>query len=234
MFKISHKFSRLIIISLLVILAFTIVTLPTVAQDDDNANVPLYTIQQGDTLQAIAQRFNTTVEALMRLNLITSPNYLQPGQVLIIPATGGTTPIDLSGTTRVHVVQPRENLVGIANFYNTTVEALMQANTLTNQNQLSIGQTLIIPPQGGTTVNQPTQVTTTQPTQVQVQQPVAPVVIVRQVINGRYTVQYGDTLLAISRSFGVDAWTIARANGIYNLNRIYAGQRLVIPGYGGY
>jgi LysM repeat protein len=44
-----------------------------------------------------------------------------------------------------------------------------------------------------------------------------------------YVVRWGDTLSAIARRFGVSAWAIAEANRITNLNRIYAGQRLVIP-----
>ncbi len=44
-----------------------------------------------------------------------------------------------------------------------------------------------------------------------------------------HTVQWGETLLGIARMYGVDAWSIARANGIFNMNWIYAGQVLVIP-----
>ncbi len=45
-----------------------------------------------------------------------------------------------------------------------------------------------------------------------------------------YTVQWGDTLYKIAAKFGVSAWSIASANHITNWNRIYAGQRLLIPG----
>lgn len=45
-----------------------------------------------------------------------------------------------------------------------------------------------------------------------------------------HVVQAGEMLLRIALRYGVDAWTIARANGITNLNHIYVGQRLVIPG----
>ncbi|MDY6874594.1 MAG: PA14 domain-containing protein [Chloroflexota bacterium] len=45
-----------------------------------------------------------------------------------------------------------------------------------------------------------------------------------------HVVQPGETLLRIALRYGVDAWTIARANGITNLNHIYVGQRLIIPG----
>jgi LysM repeat protein len=44
-----------------------------------------------------------------------------------------------------------------------------------------------------------------------------------------HVVAYGETLLSIARWYGVSPWSIAQANGIWNLNYIYAGQRLVIP-----
>jgi LysM repeat protein len=51
------------------------------------------------------------------------------------------------------------------------------------------------------------------------------------VAGGVHVVQRGEILYGIARLYGVDAWSIARANGITNINRIYVGQRLVIPGY---
>lgn len=46
-----------------------------------------------------------------------------------------------------------------------------------------------------------------------------------------YVVQYGDTLARIARRFGVNLYTLAQVNRIYNINLIYAGQVLVIPRY---
>jgi LysM repeat protein len=46
----------------------------------------LYTVQDGDTLSGLAERFSTTVEALIAANGIADPNSLQPGQTLIIPS----------------------------------------------------------------------------------------------------------------------------------------------------
>jgi LysM repeat protein len=52
-----------------------------------------YTVVRGDTLGAIARRFNTTVQAIASMNGIANPNLIFPGQVLRIPGTtGGTTP----------------------------------------------------------------------------------------------------------------------------------------------
>ena len=48
-----------------------------------------------------------------------------------------------------------------------------------------------------------------------------------------YVVQRGDTLGRIAARYGTTAWAIANANGIRNINFIWVGQRLVIPGSGG-
>ena len=50
-----------------------------------------YTVQRGDTLSAIARRFNVTLQALMSANNISNPNLIFVGQVLTIPGAGGTT-----------------------------------------------------------------------------------------------------------------------------------------------
>ncbi|RLC91039.1 MAG: hypothetical protein DRI79_03935 [Chloroflexi bacterium] len=44
-----------------------------------------------------------------------------------------------------------------------------------------------------------------------------------------HIVRRGETLYSIARRYGVDVWALARANGITNPNRIYVGQRLIIP-----
>ena len=46
---------------------------------------------------------------------------------------------------------------------------------------------------------------------------------------GNYTIQSGDTLSAIARRNGTTVAEIARANGIADVNKINAGDRLVIP-----
>ncbi|MFA5257247.1 MAG: LysM peptidoglycan-binding domain-containing protein [Opitutales bacterium] len=44
-----------------------------------------YTIQKGDTLSAIARRFDASVEDIRNANRITDPSRLMPGQVIFIP-----------------------------------------------------------------------------------------------------------------------------------------------------
>lgn len=44
-----------------------------------------YTVAPGDTLERIAQRYGTTVDAIVGMNNLSDRNVLQPGQKLIIP-----------------------------------------------------------------------------------------------------------------------------------------------------
>lgn len=46
-----------------------------------------HTVEQGDTLSAIARRYAVTVESLTRENGLSETAVLQPGQMLFIPAS---------------------------------------------------------------------------------------------------------------------------------------------------
>ena len=99
-----------------------------------------YVVKSGDTLYAIASRYGTTVDAIKRLNNLTS-NTLSVGQVLKIPSSnnGGNTENYVS-----YVVKSGDTLYAIASRYGTTVDAIKNFNNLTS-NTLSIGQVLNIP-----------------------------------------------------------------------------------------
>ena len=96
-----------------------------------------YTVKSGDTLYAIANKYNTTVDTLKSLNNLTS-NTLSIGQVLKLPGSSVST------DTNTYTVKSGDTLYAIANKYNTTVNDLKTLNNLTS-NTLSIGQILKIP-----------------------------------------------------------------------------------------
>ncbi len=66
----------------------------------------LYTVQVGDTLSSLAERFSTTVESLTAANGITDPNSLQPGQTLIIPSLLRTPVADTPAPTIIVTPSP--------------------------------------------------------------------------------------------------------------------------------
>lgn len=53
-----------------------------IAKGGSNATPASYTVKAGDTLSAIAKRYNTTVDALVRLNSIKNKNVIHVGQVI--------------------------------------------------------------------------------------------------------------------------------------------------------
>jgi LysM repeat protein len=114
-----------------------------------------YVVQPGDTLFRISLRYGVTVQALAQANNIANPNLIFAGQSLAIsggsntgstgggqtgtPPTGGNT----GGAT--YTVVAGDTLSKIARQFNTSVQALAQANNIANPNLIIIGQVLQIP-----------------------------------------------------------------------------------------
>lgn len=105
-------------------------------KDSFNNGKTTYTVQKGDSLWVIANKYGITTEELKSYNNLTS-NLLSIGQVLKIPQ-GKTS------TENIYTVKKGDSLWTIANRYNTTVEKIKVLNNLTS-NLLSIGQQLKIP-----------------------------------------------------------------------------------------
>lgn len=105
-------------------------------KDSSNNGEKTYTVQKGDSLWVIANKYGITTEELKSYNNLTS-NLLSIGQVLKIPQ-GKTSP------ENIYIVKKGDSLWTIANRYNTTVEKIKVLNNLTS-NLLSIGQQLKIP-----------------------------------------------------------------------------------------
>lgn len=105
-------------------------------KDSSNNGKTTYTVQKGDSLWVIANKYGITTEELKSYNNLTS-NLLSIGQVLKIPQ-GKTS------TENIYTVKKGDSLWTIANKYNTTVAKIKVLNNLTS-NLLSIGQQLKIP-----------------------------------------------------------------------------------------
>lgn len=58
---------------------------PEPTEAEEEAVQPTYRVRSGDTLSGIAERYDTTVRALVRLNDIDDPNEIRAGQRLKLP-----------------------------------------------------------------------------------------------------------------------------------------------------
>lgn len=94
-----------------------------------------YVIQSGDTLNAIAKKFNTTVDELVRLNNIKNPNLIYAGNKLKIKSTSNNAE---------YVVKSGDTLSAIAQKFNTTVDKLVKDNNIKNPNLIYPNQKLKI------------------------------------------------------------------------------------------
>ncbi len=121
-----------------------------------------------------------------------------------VPPPNGTPG---TGTTTVYVVKAGDDLKSIAARYGTTWQILAAVNGLSNANIIYPGQRLIIA-YSAPVPSQPAPV------------PSNP---------GTHVVKAGETLKTIGALYGVTPELIAAANGITNVNLIYAGQVLKIP-----
>lgn len=68
-----------------------------------------YTVVKGDTLTAIARKYNTTVSALVSLNHIKNPDYIVVGQVLIVSGTASTIAKNTTSKATIRVFGLQSN-----------------------------------------------------------------------------------------------------------------------------
>ena len=161
-----------------------ILKVPTESNEIDNDT---YTVKSGDTLYGIANKYNTTVDAIKDLNNLIS-NTLSIGQTLKIPSNS-----DSAVTTNTYTVVKGDTLYGIAQKFGTTVDELKTLNNLSS-NALSIGETLKVPNKDNVT----------------------------------YTVKLGDTLYSIAREFGTTVSAIIALNNLAT-TVLSIGQKLLLP-----
>ncbi|MBX3010106.1 MAG: LysM peptidoglycan-binding domain-containing protein [Caldilineaceae bacterium] len=114
-------------------------------------------------------------------------------------ASPATRPVTATAYA-VYTVQRGDTLSAIARRVGSTVPALVSLNRLSNANQISVGQTILIP--AATEDRGPT---------------------------SSYVVQRGDTLSALARRYQTTVGLLLWLNGIANPNQIRVGQTLLVP-----
>jgi membrane-bound lytic murein transglycosylase D len=159
-----------------------------------------HTVQRGESVSLIAQRYGTSVSTLSRANNLSRNYLIRVGQRLRIPVSGSSyvsfTPRTLTkeGEKMIYSVKRGDNLYVIAKSFNTTVQEIKDQNGL-KSNILRVGQKLVIQsgtPEGATS----------------------------------YLVQSGDTPYKIARQFGMNLNYLLALNGLSTRSKIYPGQQL--------
>lgn len=161
-----------------------------------------YTIQEGDILSNIANRFNTTVENLLRLNEGLDPDNLPIGEdICIVSKT--VQPVSCPYGSLPYNIKPGDTLASIASEFDTTPDALILLNPDIDPYNLQVGSRICIAQRFTPPPDCPTK--------------------------NYYVIRRGDTLSAIAGIFGVTVREILRINPGLNPNNLTIGQIICIP-----
>lgn len=134
----------------------------------------------------------------------------------------GPIPGDYAGKI-LHTVRSGDTVGELASLYGSSIEAITDANGLSDSVLIRVGQILIIPVKLAAPATSTPTPTSLAPAPTAVPVPTTSV----------YIVQTGDTLFRVAARFNTTASTLAQLNGITNINVIRVGQRLVVPTSGG-
>lgn len=175
-----------------------------------------YTVQPGDTVSTVAEKFGITSQELREINLLATDD-LQVGQVLRVPNAPGVTSEGLPTPTPepfVYTVQENDTLFSIALQFDVAPNDIVAANTLADPNNVFVGQELLIPGyQPGAAAGGGSGASTAAPG--------APAI---------HIVQAGEVLSVIAETYGVSLDELIAANRIADPNLVSPGTELVIPG----
>lgn len=94
-----------------------------------------YTIQPGDTISEIAEKFGVTTNTLLWENNLTAYHLIRPGDKLTILPTSGIH----------HKVAKNETIAKIAKKYGVEAESIIEFNKLASVDDIKVGERLLIP-----------------------------------------------------------------------------------------
>ena len=177
-----------------------------------NTNSATHKVSAGESLTAIARRYNISLHALAKENGLSVTDGVLIGQTLKLSSDAkaeSSTPSRLGnaknnstrtpantniGITENYTVKAGESLTMLSNRFGVAIGDLAAANGLASNANLRIGQTLKVP-----------KLTTT------------------------YTVKAGDGLIALARRYGISTQELAKMNNLEPTADLRIGQVLTVP-----
>jgi murein DD-endopeptidase MepM/ murein hydrolase activator NlpD len=142
--------------------------------------------------------------------------------ILALILSGRPAAFAQDGGATIHIVQRGESLFTIAQRYGTTVDAIAQANAITDVTRISIGQRLLIP-----NTSPVASAPTAEGGDEGEGAPPPPAAVVPGVPTD-YLIRPGDSLLNVALRYGTTEQAIAKQNKILKSSLIYVGMKLTL------
>lgn len=186
-----------------------------------------YTVQSGDTLHGVANKFDTSLQVVADLNNVADNYMVQWGEVLTVPAkavnpgkdTAKSTPKANTVKTTTYTVKSGESLGSIANDYDMNVNELATLNNLKANTGLKTGQKLQVPATASKTKVAPKNDTKDD----------VKVVSKYKGATESYSVKSGDSLNGLAAKYNIAASDLAALNGLKPNSAVQRGQTLKVP-----
>ena len=177
-----------------------------------NGNAATHKVSAGESLTAIARKYNISLHALAKENGLSVTDGVLIGQTLKLPSDAqseSSTPSRLGNTknnstrtptntnigiTENYTVKSGESLTMLSNRFGVAIGDLAAANGLAANANLRIGQTLKVPK-----------------------------------LTMTYTVKAGDGLIALARRYGISTQELAKMNNLEPTADLRIGQVLTVP-----
>lgn len=160
-----------------------------------------YTVRAGDTISAIARKFQLSTKQLLQLNNIEAGALIVPGQKLkliansVVPAAQAK-----ASAATVHVVKRGETVASIAKLHSIAISTVLSINNLSAKAIIFPGQRLTI----GSVIPKK-----------------APTILPEL-----HLVQSGETLASIANQYGIQLQLLLSANSFTEASLVYAGQSI--------
>ena len=174
----------------------------------DQNSVFYHNIERGETVYTLAAMYNTTPEAIYKLNP-SARDGITEGAVLEIPQRKVISDVK-EENYRYHTISPKETLYSVSRTYSLTPENIIAANPGLSVQTFQIGKTLRIP------FFESNETFTSYP---------GPVVVEEQ----RHKVKRGETLFSISQQYGVSVEELKKQNPNINTTELSTNSPLIIP-----
>lgn len=165
-----------------------------------------YRVRPGDSINEIANRFNVSVNEIIRANPGIDPNRLRIGETICIPFSRPDRPARCPQGSRAYRIEVGDTFENLADRLNTTVNELIRLNPDVNPRRLYVGQIICLPVTG---------------------RPEPPEQCPRG--SRSYRIQIGDNFNNLAARFDTTVNELIRLNPYVNPRRLYVGQTICVP-----